>query len=154
MSVQVVIKGLTFQIPETGERDWGTEVTGWIDSISTAVSDLTVTGDIKLLSVGLSNNAPSTTVENLRFDTSEVRHAIITYSIYRVTSLHEESSMNHMYLTYKSNAGTWELVDNGVGSTGVNFTIDNTGQVKYTSTNLSGTGYSGKMSFRAQAFPI
>jgi len=155
MSVVVTIKGLGFTIPETGERDWGTEVTSWIQQISSAVSDLTVAGDVKLISVSVSNNQGSVAnIENLNFDTATIRHAIVEYAVYRVTTTEELSQTGNLYLTYKSNANTWEIVDNAVGDAEITFTITNAGQVQYVTTNMGGSSYTGKMSFRGRVFPV
>lgn len=155
MSITVSVKNQTFTIPESGNRQWGEETTGWISAISLAVSDLTVTGDIKLISVSVANNQAATAnVENLRFENSQTRHAIVEYGVYRITSGSEVSQAGQLFLTYKSSAATWEIEDHTVGDAGMVFTITTAGQIQYTSTNMAGTGYQGKMSFRGRAFPV
>jgi len=155
MSVRVTIKGRPFLIPQRKERGWGDEVTNWAIAISKAVDDLTVAGDIKLITVSVNNNqvAPIA-VPNLRFDTVVNRHAIIDYAVYRIKGSDELSQAGQIYLTYKSSAGTWEIADNTVGDAGIVFTVTSQGQVQYTTTNLTDVGtYTGKMSFRGRAFP-
>ena len=156
MSVIVTIKGMPFTIPQRKERGWGDQVTNWIISASRAIDDLTVAGDIKLISVSVNNNqATPTNVPNLRFDTLQTRHAIVDYGVYRIKGSEELSEMASLYVTYKSSAGTWELIDNGVGISGLSFSITGAGQVQYTSSNMVDVGvYTGKMSFRARSFPV
>lgn len=155
MAIPVVVKGLTFLIPETSERRWGDETTNYLVTLGTAINDITSVGDIPLLSIPINNNQTTLiNVDNLSFETTQVRHAIIEYSVYRVTSSEEVSQCGNLLITYKNNAATWELIDNTVGDAGVSFTITTAGQVQYTSTNMAGTGYQSKMSFRARAFPI
>lgn len=154
--VTVRIKGRPFQIPQRKETSWGDEVTNWAIAISKAVEDLTVAGDIKLISISVNNNqAVATNVPNLRFDTVITRHAIVEYAVYRIKGTEELSQAGQLYLTYKNNAGTWEIVDNTVGDAGIAFTVTPQGQVQYTTTELTASGtYTGKMSFRARCFPV
>lgn len=156
MAVTVTIKGRLFEIPQRKERAWGDQVTNWAVAISNAVNDLTVVGDIKLVSVSVNNNQTTPiNVPNLRFDTVQTRHAIISYSVYRVKGSDELSQAGQMYVTYKNNSGTWEIIDNTVGDAGIVFTITPAGQVQYTTTDLTDAGtYVGKMSFRGMAFPV
>jgi hypothetical protein len=156
MSVVVTIKGRPFRIPQRKEQSWGDEVTNWAVTISKAVDDLTVAGDIKLITVTVNNNqvAPIA-VPNLKFDTVVTRHAIVDYAVYRIKGADELSQAGQLYLTYKSTAGTWEIADNTVGDAGIVFTITPQGQVQYTTTDLTDVGtYTGKCSFRGRAFPV
>lgn len=156
MAVRVTIKGRPFLIPQRKERGWGDEVTNWAVTISKAVDDLTVAGDIKLITVTVNNDQDvAIAVPNLRFDTVTTRHAIVDYAVYRIKGTEELSQAGQLYLTYKSSAGTWEIADNTVGDAGIVFTITPQGQVQYTTTDLTAVGtYTGKMSFRGRAFPV
>lgn len=155
MGINVSIKGQPFVIPVNSERSWGTSVTNYLVAVADAIDDLTAVGDIKLLQVPVINNQTSALdLDGLAFDTSLTRHAIVTYAIYRVTDLEEFSQAGQLYVTFKSNAGTWEIIDNSVGETSVEFSITTGGQVQYTSSNMSGSNYVGKVSFRAAAFPV
>lgn len=159
MAVTVTVKGLTFTIPERQERGWGDQVTSWIQEVSSAVNDITSVGDIPLTSVSVVNTGVLTTIDNLSFNTSLVRHAEIRYGVYRVSTgagATELSQKGTIFITYKSTSNTWEIEDHAVGDARIQFSITNAGQLQYTATAITGTyNLSGsKLSFRAEAFPI
>jgi hypothetical protein len=160
MSVIVTVSGIEFTIPETGERavegasNWGDDTTEWIVTISDAMSGLVGPGDIALkTNINLVNNqAVAANVFGMKFENTVTRSAVLECSIYRVTSLEELSEITTLYVTYYSNSNTWAISNAGAGTSGINFTITPAGQVQYTSTNMSGTGYSGKLAFRARSY--
>ncbi len=154
MAITVTISGTTYSLPQQGESPpWGDELSDLLQALISVANNTSGTGDILLTSFNLANNVASpTNVTGMTFDTSTVRSAIIQYSIYRSTNSNETSECGNMYVTYSSTAGTWELAQNYAGSSGVIFTITNAGQIQYVSSNLSGTGYVGKLKFLAKAF--
>jgi hypothetical protein len=90
------------------------------------------------------NQASPTAVTGAIFD--GFRAAIINYSIYRSTDSNEASQVGQLRLSYKTTANTWSLSDDFSGDdAGVTFSIDVTGQLLYTSSNLAGTGYVSKL---------
>jgi hypothetical protein len=154
MSTQVTLNGSTFNIPNQGENPpWGEELTDLLVELVEVSNSSVGTADVLLTSFTVANNQSSAAnVTGASFDTSQVRSFIMQYSIYRSTSTNELSEVGHLYGTYKSTAGTWDLAQTYSGSSGVTFTITSAGQIQYTSTNVSGSSYSGKMKFKATAF--
>lgn len=152
MSVQLTIGGVVYDFPVEGtDPSWGENVTDAVTAIVDVLNNLGGTGDILTTSFNTANNVSSpTNVTALSFDTSQIRSAVITYSSYRKTSLSELSETGIILITYKSIAATWELAQYSVGDSGMVFTITNAGQVQYTSSNLSGTSYVGKLKFSAK----
>lgn len=154
MATQVTINGTTYSIPSQGDSPpWGDDLHDLLAALVDVANTTVGPGDILTTSFNVANNQSSATnVTGLSFDTSTVRSAIIQYSLYRTSSTTEMSEVGHMYVTYKTTAGTWELAQSYAGSSGVTFSITNGGQVQYTSTNFSGVSYSGKMKFSAKAY--
>lgn len=154
MAISVVINGTTYSIPQQGENPpWGEDLSDVLNAIVTVLNSSVGSADILTTSFTVANNQSSAAnVTGLSFDTTEVRSAIISYSIYRSTSLSELSECGHIFATYKSTANSWEFTPVGTGDAGVTFSITSAGQVQYTSTNLSGTSYVGKLKFSAKAF--
>lgn len=74
------------------------------------------------------------------------RAVVANYSIYRVTDTNEVSQVGQIRLTYKTNAATWVISDDYSGDdAGVTFSVDASGQLLYTSTDLTGANYDSKL---------
>lgn len=156
MATTVTINGSSFSLPSQGDSaPWGDDLSDIILALIAVSNDTLGTADILTTSFNVANNqAVAANVNGLSFNTSLVRSAIIQYSLYRTSTTTEMSETGHIYVTYKSTAGTWEIAQSYAGSSDVTFTITNAGQVQYISSNFSGTSYSGKMKFNAKAFLI
>lgn len=154
MSIQVTIQGTTYTLNQQSDNaPWGEQLSDLLQTIVDVANNSVGPNDILTTSFSIANNVSSATnVNGLNFDPSQVRSAIINYSLYRHTNSNELSECGQILITYKTTAGTWELAQTYAGSSGVTFTITNTGQIKYTSTNVSGSSYTGKMKFNARAF--
>jgi hypothetical protein len=97
------------------------------------------------------NQVSPAQIAGLLFDHTKVRSFSLTYTIYRQTSgvgASEVSESGMILGVYSSVAGTWEITPFAVGSSGVDLTIYNpTGQMNYTSSDLSGTPSVSKMTY-------
>lgn len=154
MATSVTINGSTYSIPKQGENPpWGEELSDLLIALVDVVNSSSGSADIILTSFNLANNQSSAAnVTGATFDTSQVRSSIIQYSIYRSTTLSELSEVGTIYLTYKTTAATWDISQTYGGSSGITFSITAGGQLQYTSTNMSGSSYVGKMKFTAKSF--
>src|SRR5690348_1015909 len=142
MSISVNIAGSTYSIPEQGQSPpWGTDLTSLLQAIVNSINSTSGTADILLTTFNLSNNQSSASnITGAAFDVSQVRSFIFTYSIYRSTDSAELAEVGQLFGTYSSVSSTWDMSQQSGGSSGVTFTITDSGQTKYTSTNMSGTG--------------
>lgn len=99
----------------------------------------------------IANNISSaTSVTGLSFSGSTYRSFIIDYSIYRSTStaLSAVAQVGELRGVYNTQSLTWYLSDNYSGqNSGVTFSITSGGQIQYTSTNISGTSYTGSLKY-------
>lgn len=155
MSIPVTIQGSSYNIPEQGQSaPWGSDLTSLLQAMVTVLNDVVGPADILTTSFTIANNQSSVAnVTGLVFDNTEVRSAIVSYSISRSTTTTEYSECGQLMLTRNSSAGTWEMARYAVGDAGVVFSVTNAGQVQYTSSNMSsGTGYASKLKFNAKAF--
>ena len=150
--INLVISGVTYPFPQ--DRDspgWGADVTDWAIAVTAALTSVANPGDIPQTPGSIVNTGVLTSVGSLSFDTSTVRGAVIDYTIDRSTSTTELSETGTMWVTYNSRLNTWELARVSVGNAGVVFTITPAGQVQYTGTVMSGTGYVGAIAYQAKA---
>ena len=85
----------------------------------------------------------ATDITGMIFSGASVRTAFIEYDIYRNTTgggAVEFMESGMIIANYKAVAGTWTFTQGPVlGSTGVTFSLLNTGQFQYTSTSTTGT---------------
>lgn len=153
-TVQLIINGKTFDYPKPGtEPGWGEDATDWAEEVTLVLNSLLGEGDIIETTFQLSNNqAVATDVNGLLFNSSTVRSAKVDYTIYITTSTNELLETGILYLQYKSDAAEWTMAQQFVGDvSGLTFTITTSGQVQYTTTNVAGTGYQGKLTFKADS---
>lgn len=154
--IQLIVNGQTFDFPEQSDSPpWGDNVTDWAQAVTDVLANVTGTGDILQTTAAIANNQSSAAnINGLSFDPGVVRGAVIEYTVYRVTTgigASESVETGTIYLGYRSTANDWFISVVGGGGAGVTFSITSAGQVQYTSTNFSGSSYSGSIKFRARA---
>lgn len=90
-------------------------------------------------------------ITGLVFDPTLFRGIEIKYSIYRQTdtALSAKAQIGKLRFIYNTQAASWAMSDDYAGqNAGVEFSIDNsTGQIKYVSSNIAGTNYTGILKY-------
>jgi hypothetical protein len=104
---------------------------------------------VNQISFNIANNQSSAAnITGLLFSPLTFRGIIITYSIYRQSSLASAAQIGELKFVYNTATGDWYLSDTGAGqNAGVEFSITNAGQIQYTSTLYDGTGYVGVLKY-------
>jgi hypothetical protein len=157
MPQNLVVNNNTFAYPIAGdEPGWGEAATGWAVEVTTALQSLEGVNDILQTTFNIANNTSvAAEIVGLIFNAAQVRSAIVEYSVYRTGTgpTVELSETGTLHLIYKNGAAVnskWSIGRVFFGDdAGVLFTMTDAGQVKYTSTNISGT-YTGTMHFSAK----
>ena len=155
MSQQVIINNTIYNYPDPGELPgWGNDATEAFLALAAYVNGLSPPSDIVLASAPLADNvAVPTTITGLTFDSSLIYGAIVELTIRRSNNSTTTTELDTLDLVYSN--GVWNLDRTISGDpTGVTFSINNSGQLQYTSTPLGGSGYVGTMIVRARTFPI
>jgi hypothetical protein len=129
----------------------------WFNALRTAgvaIENFLGGGFIIETSFTLANNqAVAANVTGLVIDSASYKAAHIFVRIQRKTDSSEVVSVGVLKAVYRTATTTWEILDELSGDyTGVTFSITSAGQVKYTSTNIAGTNYTGTMKFKAITF--
>jgi hypothetical protein len=129
----------------------------WQIIVGKAISATEILINPDLASSAIKINSGSATINNnqvvpanitlLNIDSNSYTGFSVEYWVRRVTNTQEFVECGELRGVYNTTTSTWIMNNYGiVGDAGVDFTIDNTGQVKYTSDNL--TNYvSGVMKF-------
>lgn len=154
MAISLIVDGVEYTFPTTGDTAWGENVTDWAEGVTEALESIQVVGDIGLSSFSIDNNISTpTSVDGLVFDPSSIRGAVINYSVYRVTTgigATEIAETGVMVLSYKDTAADWDLSRYANNDAGVTFSVTTSGQIQYETTNFTGSAHSGTVTFRAQ----
>jgi hypothetical protein len=99
----------------------------------------------------LANNQSSATdVTGLLFDGIATRSFILDYSIYRQTdtALSAVAQVGQLRGVYNTQTSAWFMSDDFSGqNSGITFSILNSGQIRYTSTDIAGANYNGILKY-------
>lgn len=120
----------------------------FFENIQTAMDSLGIEKQFDLVN----NQASSADVEGLMVDKSVASNASVDYLIQRVTTgggATENVETGTFYLAYKPSAATWVL-SAGPSTAGVTLSVTSLGQVKYTTTNISGTASISRIVWRVR----
>ena len=153
MPITLTVNNTPYEYPTPNDpKGWGEPATGWATEVTNLLADLKGPNDIVQTAYSIANNQTSpTSVIGLQFDAATVRYAIVDYTIYLATSTTEIAEGGQIHLLYKNVANTWLIeVDRQGDASGVVFSITNGGQLQYTSANIGGLSYTGKIGFRAK----
>lgn len=96
------------------------------------------------------NQSSAADITGLLFNPTLFRAVKIEYAIYRQTNTANSAraQMGQLRFVYNTQSATWFVSDDFTGQdAGVTFSITSSGQIRYTSTNISGTNYSGNLKY-------
>lgn len=154
MGIDLKVNNNIYSYPEPGsEPGWGQDATGWAEAVTEALDSLTGTGTINETQALIENTATDKEVVGLLFNVSLIESATVTYRILRRTTgtgaeiLAEAGEFNVSYDAANSQWLMSHVIKSG-GETRVTFSINNIGQVVYTSEALTGSSYTGYIRFK------
>lgn len=97
----------------------------------------------------LNNQSSSQNLTSLAFNGAEQNRVTLEYGIFRRTDTQSLAQAGELKLVYNEEDMEWFLSDSYAGqNAGVNFSITTSGQLQYTSTNLTGANYDGRLEYR------
>jgi hypothetical protein len=100
----------------------------------------------------VNNQSVAADIDGLKFDLAKVGQVTVDYLIQRVTTgggATELIETGTLYAAYKPTSNDWFLI-NVPSSAGITLSITSSGQIQYTSTNVTGTASISKLTFRAR----
>lgn len=120
-----------------------------VKSYADSVLDTIISQEVSFTIVN--NQTTPADITSLSFSPSTFRAIKIDYTIYRQsdTASSGVAQIGQLRFVFNTQSSSWLLSDDFAGQdSGVTFSIDNTtGQVKYTSTDISGTNYVGTLKY-------
>lgn len=109
-------------------------------------------------SFGLANNVSvAVAITGLSFNSEKISQVIVDYIIQRVTTTPSATELiqsGSFILVYRPTSLSWSLVAVGTPGpdvSGVTFSVSSFGQVKYTSTNITGVPFISKITWRTRS---
>lgn len=157
MSVQLIINGKVIEFPSSGASpNWAPAVVEFAQAVTDALALAIGNFDVapQVLNIDAYNPGNNINISPLSFPTSAVRGAIIDYTVSRTTSDGQVTEIGKISIVYDSDATIgqkWSIQRDYVGDASISFAIDDTGQVSFSTTTLSGSGHTGKIAFFAKA---
>jgi len=160
MSVKITIKGRTVDFPVSGDSpDWGPAVTEFAQSVEEAINSVAGTFDVapQIQIIDASNPGTNVIIDNLLFPPTDVQGATIYYAVYRKTDETTLGSADNvsvseagqLVISYNEGSGVFEMSRQGSGDASIEFDITNTGQIRFTTSTLTGINHTGYISYRA-----
>lgn len=148
MAVTLIVNNTPFEYPEQGEQQpWGEPATNWAIEVTDVLSSLKGSADILETSASVLNNQTTPiNIIGLYFDINTVRSFVVQGNISRQYG--SGSQKNEQFTIVGINTGSdFDIQQDGIGDAEVDISILPSGQLQYTSTNLS-SGLTGILKFR------
>lgn len=152
MSVTLIVNNVPFEYPEQGEQQpWGESATNWAVEVTKVLAS--IKGPYDLAETPALINSVQATPESIQgmfFDSINVRSFVVTGNIVRTTDLEQRYEEFQLTGLYKGASLGWVLQQESLGNSGVQFSINSSGQIEYIATALNGNQatYSGLIKFR------
>lgn len=159
----IIIKGTPVNFPDSGASpNWAPAVIEAVEALADAVNSVTATFDVspQVQNIDANNSSTNVNINNLSFPPTDVRAAIIFYSVSRVTEdsgppdgqeVSEEGIIEISYNGSDPVTEKWEIVRSYQRDAQITFSITDLGQVQFSTTPLTGINHTGILSYRALA---
>ncbi len=151
MSTTVIIGNKSFEIPDPGETEgWGEDTTDYLIAIADALTTVQGPNDILQTTAPIANNVTTPTpISGFAFSTANVLSISSEYFITRTFDNGTSTVAESGTIIGSFDGSEFTISVESEGETGVEFDITNTGQVTYTSSDL--TDYTtGSINFTAK----
>lgn len=155
----ITIGSTVIDAPDSGASpNWAPAIIQFMEAVALQLSITTGTYDVpaQVFSLDPYNSATNVDISGLAFPTDAVRAVFIKYAVYRTTdseNAYEAGDMIAMYNPNNSVGQKWALSRGNITGSGglIEFNVTDTGQFQFSTTPLSGTGHSGKLTFDGRA---
>jgi hypothetical protein len=110
--------------------------------------------DIPIQSATILNNQVSLVdISGFNFNTAEVVTINCEYIIKRTTTSPANNLVENGFIKGNFDGAIWTITREQIGDAGITeLSINGAGQIQYTSSLITGTNYSGQISFKAKVF--
>lgn len=156
MSIPINIQNTVIQFPSVAQSpDWGQAIIQFAQAVQGALASVAGPFDVpqQVVDISASNPATNVPISALNFPSTEVRSAFIVYAVSRTAQNPVASAVETgtAIVLYDSTSGTWSLERDYIGDGSISFSIDNNGQVYYTTTQIGTINHVGTLTIQAKA---
>jgi hypothetical protein len=162
MSNTIVVQGTPIDFPSSAQDpNWAPPVIQFAETVADALEGIVGQADISpqnfiIDGAGFNPTPSPENIPGLQFSTAIVRSAQIRYSVYRTataptTTAYEAGTITIIYNPSNSVTEKWELSRQYVGDAQIDFSITDTGQLQFETTQIGTTNHVGTIGFAAQA---
>ena len=143
-----------FEIPLQGENgDYGEQLTDFFEAVSNALSTVQQPNDVTVqTAIILNNQATFADISGFIFDSSQVISINAEGIIKRSTVSPAVSLVEDVIIRGNFNGSSWVYSVISQGNAGIEFNITDAGQLQYKTSSITGTSYSGAITFRGKVF--
>lgn len=157
----IIIRGTPYEFPSSAASpNWAPAVIETVEALAEAVNLTTATYDVppQVQNIDANNSSTNVPITNLNFPATDVRAAIIYYSVNRTTEdsgppdgqeVVEAGTLEINYNGSRPVTQKWEMLRSYGGDGEITFSVTDTGQILFSTTPLTGINHSGIISFRA-----
>lgn len=151
------IQGTVINFPDSAASpQWAEAIDQFAVAVEGALSSVVGAFDVSAQALIIDPYNPGTDIDivALSFPISSVRSAFIRYAVFRSTTLTQAYESGELLIVYNPNGpinNKWEIAQRLVGDGKITFSITDAGQVRFSTTALSGSNHSGKLTFVAQS---
>ena len=156
MAKNITIQNRVIKFPESAEApNWAPAIVEFAEAVEAALATVTGQFDVapQVFNIDFYNGT-GTTIPALNFPFTSVSRVSILYSVVRTTDTNtavEGGTIDLLYDQTKTVGNNWDLVVTRQGDGLIDFSIDNAGQMSFTTQLIAGSNYTGFISFRASA---
>lgn len=153
----ITIQGTTIEFPDSAQSpNTAPAIIAFALAVEAALSGLTGAYDIspQELNVDAFNPGSNVDLPLLVFPPSNVRGAIILYTVYRETTTVKADEIGEIWVVYnpdRSVGNKWGISQSRTSDASISFTITDAGQLQFSTTTLPGLNHTGKITYQAKA---
>lgn len=143
-----------FDFPLEGENPgYGQSITDWAEAVSDALGTVQAPNDVLVSTASILNNQTSfADISGFIFDSSEVISINAEFIVQRSTVSPSNVLVEDGVIRGNFNGSSWVYSVVSQGNAGITFNITDAGQLQYRTTDVSGTSYTGTITFRGRVF--
>lgn len=158
---KIIIKGTIIDLPSSGASpNWAPGIIEAFQAIAEAVNSVTGTYDVapQVQNIDANNSSTNIDLNNLIFPSVDVRAVTVYYTVYRKTDasgppdgmeVTESGTLELNYNNARSVTQKWEIVRSGQSEAYIDFNVTDLGQIRFTTTALTGINHTGIVAYRA-----
>lgn len=159
MSIPLIIGGQVIAFPSSAQDpNWAPAVIQFAQAVTDALQGVAGSFDVppQIFTLDPYNPGTNVNIPLLNFPVSNVRSAIVYYSLLRsttTTTVGDAGTLQLLYNPINMTGSKWEVVRIGTedGGAGITFTVTDAGQVQFSTNTLGGINHSGKLLYSSKA---